>query len=115
MTDIRGFDRLEKDYTVEYGPFPSVLTDKAFKKGLLKNIGGGGILFLSEHCFDAGTQLVVKVFVSGWVLESGTAVLSQQHTDEMPLEAIVEVLRSDHDAATDRYLIGTKFVGRVHA
>ncbi len=114
MTEMRGYERVERDFNVEYGLFPSVLTDKKFHKGKLKNIGGGGILFFAESGFEPGTQLVVRIFISGWTIEKGRAVMSAGKTDELPLEAIVEVLRSDFDAEIDRYFIGTKFLGRIH-
>ncbi len=113
MEDRRQHKRLVKPYRIEYGPFTSIVQQETLKSGLLKNVSGGGVLFIAAERFDIGTQLFLKIYISGWSDHDGECIKVSNTDSELLLMTVAEVLRSDEEQ--DGYVIGAKFIGRIHS
>ena len=113
MKDVRRYKRLAKKYRIEYGPFSAMLDRKKLHKGVLINIGGGGVLFSSTEKYDIGTQLYIMISITGWGQDNGKVVKVRDEDLELAIKAIAEVLRVDEEKEGNGYIIGAKFSGRV--
>ena len=113
MEDLRQYLRASKEYRLEYGLFPLSHRTGEFKSTILKNIGGGGLLFQATEDIPPGRQLVLKIYIPGWRQEGDDIVEAPDRQDEMTLTAIAEVKRSDFDAKNGLWSIGVQFLGRI--
>ena len=114
MNERRKYNRLEKEYRVEYGTFSTMVSQDCLKTSALKNLGSGGVLFCAEEQFPVGTQLFLKIYISGWSQDNGKIEKVSNEESELLLKAIAEVVRADFDLNNERYLIGAKFLGQVN-
>ena len=113
VTELRRFLRLDKDYRVEYGPFPLRGRDDELKPSLIKNIGGGGLMFHSAEPIPVGRQIILKIHLTGWRQDGDEIVESETGDAEVLLTAIAEVNRSEFNPDGGYYTIGAEFLGRV--
>lgn len=114
MDERRQHMRLAKGYRLEYGPFSSMVNHQNLKASTINDISGGGVSFCSEEQVPVGSQLFLKIYIAGWSAETGEAVTVSSEDSELLLMTIAEVLRADYVADKQCYLIGTRFLGRVH-
>ena len=110
----REFKRLQKEYCLEYGLFSDLTDQNNFKKGFVRNLSGGGVLFVSETDFSVGTQLVLKITISGWKKAHDEIVKVPVDGTGLPINAIAEVLGVHAGEISNTYLIRAKFSGQVH-
>ena len=111
--DIRKYQRVVKQCRVEYCLFQSIVNKEGLKKSSLNDIGGGGASFYSEERFEKGTQLYLKIYVPGWSQESGVPEQVMDQAAEMSLETVAEVVHTE-PGENNKFLIGTRFMGRVN-
>lgn len=115
MNERRKYNRLEKEYRVEYGQFSALVSQDCLKTSVLKNLGSGGVLFRAEEQLPVGTQLLLRIYISGWSQANGRIEKALNEESEMLLKAIAEVVRVDFDLNNKKcYLIGAKFLGQVN-
>ena len=112
MAELRRFLRASTEYRVEYGPFPFSGREDDLKTSVIRNLGGGGLMFRSSEDFSVGRQLVLKIFIKGWRLEGDDLVESDENS-EAPIIAIAEVKRCIFDWDEDCYHVGVQFLGRI--
>ena len=112
-TELRRFLRIATEYRVEYGPFPFQSRDESLKPSVIKNIGGGGLLFVASDPHEVGRQLVLKIYVKGWRLDGDDIVESPDSNQEVPITAIAEVTRCDRAAGQAGWSVGVRFLGRI--
>lgn len=113
MAELRRFLRVAKEYRMEYGPFPFSGRDNEVQPGVIKDIGGGGLMFQSQEPFPEGRQLFFKIFIMGWRLEGDDVVEAEGENTEAAITAIAQVLWSEFDAKEECYKIGVEFLGRI--
>lgn len=113
MVELRRFLRLSKEYRLEYGPFPPSGGDKPLQTSVIKNIGGGGLLFRSEEPFPAGRQLLLKIYLPGWRQEGEEIVEAADPGAEAAISALAQVRRAEFDSSRGGYLVAVEFLGRV--
>ncbi|MFH1134562.1 MAG: hypothetical protein V1816_00600 [Pseudomonadota bacterium] len=112
MAELRRFLRASTEYRIEYGPFPFLGREDELKSSIIKNLGGGGLMFRSSENFSEGKQLMLKIFIKGWRLE-GDDLVEGGESSEAPITAIAEVRRSEFDSSAGCYKIGVQFLGRI--
>lgn len=112
MTELRGFLRASAEYQIEYGPFPPTGRDRTMKTGAIRNIGGGGLMFRADEPFPVDSQLVLRIYITGWRQE-GDDLVEGKEDEVAPVTAIAQVTRSEYDANDENYRIGVKFLGRI--
>lgn len=113
MVDLRRYIRAAKEYRLEYGPFPLSTRDGEFQTSMVRNIGGGGLLFESPDPIPVGRQLVLKIFLRGWRLMDDEVVEAEDDRAEALITAIGQVQWVKDDPAQKRYQIGVEFLGRI--
>ncbi len=114
MNNRRAFERLQKEYHIEYGPFSSMVDQDILKASVLKNLSAGGILFCSQEQHTVGSQIFLKIHVPGWKQNDDRIEKETKEGSEMLLKVIAEVLHVDSDTKNNCFWIGAKFLGQVH-
>ena len=109
--NLRDYLRAEKDYPIEYGPFPLSGKSEELKNSTVINISGGGLMFRSSEDMAVGRQIVIKIHLTGWREENDDLVESANSV--ALLTAIAEVRRSEFDHQQQCYLIAVQFLGRI--
>jgi len=113
VAELRRYLRLTKEYRVEYGPFPASGPDDELRTGVIRNIGGGGLLFQSDEDFPVGSHLILKTYIDGWRQEGGDLVEAKDPAQEARITAIAEVLRSEYQSGAGIYHVAVRFLGRI--
>ena len=111
--ELRRFLRVATDYRVEYGPFPLLGEAGELKTSVIKNIGGGGLMFPAPEPIEVGRQLVVRIYLTGWRRDGDDVVESSDPNDEAPVTAMAEVTRLDRFPDEERWAVAVKFLGRI--
>ncbi|MEW5724249.1 MAG: hypothetical protein AB1896_14155 [Thermodesulfobacteriota bacterium] len=111
--ELRRFMRLETEYRVEYGPFPLTGRGDEFKTSVIKNIGGGGLMFLAPEPLSGGRQLVMKIYITGWRPDGDDLIEAPGEDVETPITAVAEVTHCEFNQAEGRWSVGVKFLGRI--
>ena len=106
----RSFMRLPKNTRVEYHRLKYPLDYKNIEEATVKNIGGGGLLFESNHIIDVGTILQLDITLQGWHKFRPGFLKVHESSISRPVTAIAEVVRVDEIIREKRYEIGVKFV-----
>jgi hypothetical protein len=114
MINTRKYQRLSKEYHVEYGPVSDMFEGARLKSSRVKNVSGGGVLFGTDEALEVGSKVFLSILVTGWRNEDGSFIPVPDTTSELRLEAIAEIVRVEHDVERGYYRTGAKFVGRVH-
>jgi hypothetical protein len=112
--DNRKYQRLAKECRVEYCLFKSIVTKEGLRESSLKDLGGGGASFYASENYDNGTQLYLKVYVPGWSQNNGELKQVADNAAEVMLETIAEVIHTECGDGNDKFLIGTRFLGKVN-
>ncbi|MFH1624594.1 MAG: PilZ domain-containing protein [Pseudomonadota bacterium] len=106
----RAFARLLKESKVEYNKLEYPLKNQKVWTGRIKNIGGGGLLFETDHMIDSGTVLRLDITLQGWHnYRPGFLKMNESYTSK-PITAIAEVVRVEEVSKGEKYHIGVKFV-----
>lgn len=111
--ELRRFLRAHKEYRVQYGLFPPTGLDERLEPSVIKNIGGGGLMFQAHEPFTVGQQLMLKIHITGWQAIGEEILEAEDETAEVPVMAIAEVIRTEMDPSNDCWSIGVKFLGRI--
>lgn len=111
--ELRRFLRTSNEYRVEYGLFPLTNPDEELKTGFIKNIGGGGLMFQSPDPFSIGTQLVLKIYITGWLKQGEDIVEAPGSENIAAITAIAEVTRCEFMPEKNLHNIGVQFLGRI--
>lgn len=111
----RKYNRLEKEYRLEYGPLSELVEPENLKASVLKNLSGGGILFCADEPHPVGSQLFLKIYVAGWSQCQGKVEKVSNQDSELLLKVIAEVLHVDSDPKNKCFWIGAKFLGQLHS
>lgn len=112
IRNLRQYLRANKEYPMEYSPFPLSGLTGPTQCGVIKNISGGGLMFHADEDLPIGLQLTVKLHIHGWRIDGDEAVETGDEKDVMPLTAIVEITRCQQ-CQDGRREVGAKFVGRI--
>ena len=106
----RSFMRLPKDTKVEYHTLEYPLDHNNFEEANVKNIGGGGLLFETNHIIDIGKILKLDITLQGWHKFRPGFFKVHESSISRPVTAIAEVVRIEEIIKEKRYEIGVKFV-----
>jgi len=112
--DIRKYQRVAKACRVEYCLFQSIVKKEGLKESFLNDLGAGGASFFTEDNLEAGTQLYLRIYVPGWRQASGELKKVAQSDAQVMLETIAEVVHKEFHEVENKYIIGTKFLGKVN-
>ena len=93
-TEKRNFFRMNMDCTMQY----TVNGDNIQKSGIVNNLSGDGISFVSDQEVSPGTQVQV--------------LITPDNTVTPPLDVTVEVIRCDAGSAENQYEVAAVIVRR---
>ncbi len=108
--DKRRYKRLPKKSKLLYKIIEFSDREKALKKAIYKDIGGGGMLFESEEPIEIGTLLKVEFDLQGWQKYYPGFFKFDQTSVSEPITVVAQVVRIEELEKDKRYEIGVKFV-----
>ncbi len=108
--DKRRYKRLPKKSKLLYKIIEFSDKEKALKKAIYKDIGGGGMLFESEEPIEIGTLLKVEFDLQGWQKYYPGFFKFDQTSVSEPITVVAQVVRIEELEKDKRYEIGVKFV-----
>lgn len=108
-TDHRRFPRIEKDVEIEVVKLtfpPSKSSELCCET---RDIGGGGICFVSPKPYETGTLLQLNIFVKGWRHHKKPFSKLMDLTSNAPLTAIAEVAWQKRRETDEAFDVGVRF------
>lgn len=108
-TDQRRFPRIEKDVEIEVVKLtypPSKSSELCCET---RDIGGGGICFVSPKPYETGTLLQLNILIKGWRHHKKPFSKLMDLTSNTPLTAIAEVAWQKQREADNAFDIGVRF------
>jgi len=114
IAERRRFDRLEKEFAFRYTVFEDLAHATLEEKGLILDIGGGGLRFLSSRRWMKNEQLLMKLDFEGWQIDDAGNVSIQSCGDCTSMLVIGSVMWSTETAQEDQFEIGIRFTARMH-
>ena len=110
----RRHERLVRSYKVRYRHMDDLVSRGGRHEGVILDISGGGLRFLSLEPVEENSQLVMEVEFSGWTTANGEWVATRDSSDTARLEVLALVThRQVSQEVPGRYEIGVRFCGRV--
>jgi len=114
IAERRRYDRLEKEFAFRYTVFDDLAHATLEEKGLILDIGGGGLRFLSSQRWIKNEQLLMKLDFSGWQIDESGNVTIPSYDDCTSMLVIGSVMWSAETAQEDQFEVGIRFTARMH-
>jgi hypothetical protein len=114
IAERRRYDRLEKEFAFRYTGFDDLAHAILEEKGLILDIGGGGLRFLSSQRWMKNEQLLMKLDFEGWQIDDSGRVTIQSSGDGTSMLVIGSVMWSAETAQEDQFEVGIRFTARMH-
>jgi len=114
IAERRRYDRLEKEFAFRYTVFDDLAHATLEEKGLILDIGGGGLRFLSSQRWIKNEQLLMKLDFEGWQIDDSGNVTIQSRGDCTSMLIIGSVMWSAETAQEDQFEVGIRFTARMH-
>ncbi len=106
----RQYKRMPKKSKLLYKVIEFSNKEKALKKAIYKDVGGGGILFETEEPLDIGALLKVEFDLQGWQKYYPGFFKFDQTSVSEPITVVAQVVRVEEIERGKKYEIGVKFV-----
>ena len=114
ITERRRYDRLEKECAFHYTVIDDLTNATLDEMGLILDIGGGGLRFLSSRRWRKNEQLLMKIdFADCQIDDAGTDTIPYSG-DSTGMLVIGTVMWSAATAQEDQFEIGIRFTARMH-
>ncbi|MFZ5759690.1 MAG: hypothetical protein ACOY32_08700 [Thermodesulfobacteriota bacterium] len=113
IAERRKYERLDKEMGFRYGLYENLVTARLDEQGLILDIGGGGLRFLSSRRWRKNDELLMQLDFSGWRLDgaAGDAVFTGEGCDSL---LVVGSVMWVTDAVEDeQFEVGVRFTARV--
>jgi len=114
ITERRRYDRLEKEFAFRYTVIDDLTDATLDEMGLILDIGGGGLRFLSSRRWRKNEQLLMKLDFDGWQIDDSGNVTIQYSGACTSMLVIGAVMWSAETAQEDQFEIGIRFTARMH-
>lgn len=114
IAERRRYDRLEKEFAFHYTVFDDLAHATLEEKGLILDLGGGGLRFLSSQRWMKNEQLLMKLDFKGWQIDDLGCVTIQSSGDCTSMLVIGSVMWSAETAQEDQFEVGIRFTARMH-
>lgn len=110
----RRYDRLEKEFAFRYTVFDDLAHATLAEKGLILDIGGGGLRFLSSRRWVKNEQLLMQLDFAGWQIDDAGCITIQSSNDCASMLVIGSVMWSAETAQEDQFEVGIRFTARMY-
>ncbi len=113
IAERRRYERLDKEMGFRYGLYDNLVTPRLDEQGLILDIGGGGLRFLSSRRWCKNDELLMQLDFDGWRLDEagGDAVFTGGDCDSL---LVVGSVMWVTDAVEDeQFEVGVRFSARV--
>ncbi|RJX25441.1 MAG: hypothetical protein C4531_17245 [Desulfurivibrio sp.] len=114
MAERRRYDRLEKEFVFRYAVIDDLTNATLAETGLILDIGGGGLRFLSSRRWRKNEQLLMKLDFEGWQIDESGNVTIRSNAESSSMLVIGAVMWSAETAQEDQFEIGIRFTARMH-
>lgn len=114
IAERRRYDRLEKEFAFRYSVIDDLTRSTLDEMGLILDIGGGGLRFLSSRRWKKNEQLLMKLDFEGWQIDDSGNVTIQYSGDSTSMLVIGIVMWSAETAQEDQFEVGIRFTARMH-
>ncbi|MBU4262853.1 MAG: PilZ domain-containing protein [Proteobacteria bacterium] len=114
IAERRRYDRLEKEFAFRYTVIDDLTDATLDEMGLILDISGGGLRFLSSRRWRKNEQLLMKLDFEGWQIDDSGNVTIQYSGDCTSMLVIGAVMWSAETAQEDQFEIGIRFTARMH-
>lgn len=114
MAERRRYDRLEKEFVFRYAVIDDLTNATLAETGLILDIGGGGLRFLSSRRWRKNEQLLMKLDFEGWQIDESGNVTIRSSAESTSMLVIGAVMWSAETAQEDQFEIGIRFTARMH-
>ncbi|MEW6289828.1 MAG: hypothetical protein AB1545_08225 [Thermodesulfobacteriota bacterium] len=114
VAERRRYDRLEKEFAFRYTVFDDLAHASLEEKGLILDIGGGGLRFLSSRRWVKNDQLLMQLDFAGWRIDDAGCITIQGSNECTSMLVIGSVMWSAETAQEDQYEVGIRFTARMH-
>ena len=92
MAERRRYERLEKEFAFRYTVIDDLTDATLDETGLILDIGGGGLRFLSSQQWRKNDQLLMKLDFEGWQIDDTGNVTIQSCADSTSMLVIGTVI-----------------------
>lgn len=114
ITERRRYDRLEKEFAFTYTVINDLTNATLDEMGLILDIGGGGLRFLSSRRWRKNEQLLMKLDFADCQIDDACPDTIPNSGDSTGMLVIGTVMWSSATAQEDQFEIGIRFTARMH-
>ena len=111
----RNYERLEKEFAFRYTPLSNFANTELSEQGVILDIGGGGLRFLSSDKMQKDEQLLMKLDFQGWQIDGVNCMASDDADDSGTMMVVGSVMWSTETAVEDQFEVGVRFTARMEA
>ncbi len=109
----RKYDRLEKELVLRYAHFDDLPHTDFSKEGLVLDIGGGGLRFLSSEKWMKNDQLLMELDFDKWQLDGLDEVFIEENEGSRCLKVVGTVMWTVETLYDGQYEVGLRFTAAM--
>ncbi len=109
----RSYKRLEKEFAFRYAPLSNFANTELSEQGVILDIGGGGLRFLSSDKREKDEQLLMKLDFEGWKIDGVNCMASDTTGEYGSMLVVGSVMWSAETANEDQFEVGVRFTARM--
>ena len=114
ITERRRYNRIDKEFTFSYTVLDDLARATLEQQGLILDISGGGVRFLSSRRWMKNDQLLMKLDFAGWRIEGGACMRIGNNGHCSSMLVIGSVMWSAETAQEEQFEVGVRFTARMH-
>ena len=113
FAERRKYERLEKEFSFRYSLANDLVKPQLNEEGLVLDIGGGGVRFLSSQRWMKNEQLMMQLNFRGWKIDGDSCDFSNNSNDYGRMLVVGSVMWSAETALEDQFEVGVRFTARM--
>ena len=109
----RSYERLEKEFSFHYTILSDLAKTELTEQGVILDIGGGGLRFLSSEKWQKNEQLLMQLDFDGWQIEGVNCAVSDNSGEYGRMLVVGSVMWSSEAVSEDQFEVGVRFTARM--
>jgi hypothetical protein len=110
----RRYNRIGKEFAFRYTVLDNLARAALEERGLILDISGGGVRFLSSQRWLKDEQLLMKLDFAGWQINGGACVRVGNSGHCSSMLVIGSVMWSAETVQENQFEVGVRFTARMH-